>query len=85
MVHLLLDPSPDVQKMAYDLLQEAAKKRTEYLVIEVGVDTESTVKPELPAELISILEMTLDLSDLEDHRDPVRVFDYSVVDSLLII
>lgn len=71
MVHLLTDPSTDVQKMAYDLLQEAAKKRTEYLVIEVGVDTESSVKPELPAELISLLQTSLDLSDLEDHRSSV--------------
>lgn len=72
MVHLLADPSADLQKMAYDLLQEAAKRRTEYLVIEAGVDIESTVKSELPSQLIDLLQTPLDLSALEDHSSSVR-------------
>lgn len=59
MSHLLSDPSVDVQKMAYDLLREAAKKRTEYLVIESGVNTED-VKIDLPVELVNLLQSTLD-------------------------
>jgi hypothetical protein len=55
MCHLLMDTSPDVQKLAYVLLQESAKKRTEHFVIEAGVDTDSTFKAALPQELISIL------------------------------
>lgn len=55
MCHLIEDPSPSVQKMAYQLLQAAAKKRTEYFVIEAGVDTESVVQATLPSELLEIL------------------------------
>lgn len=42
--------------MAYQLLQAAAKKRTEYFVIEAAVDTEGVVKAELPIELMMILQ-----------------------------
>lgn len=65
MSHLLLDTSTDVQKMAYHLLSAAAKKRTEYLVIEAGVDVESTTKINLPDELIAILQIDLSISDAE--------------------
>ena len=54
--HLIQDPSPTVQKKAYQLLQAAAKKRTEYFVIEAAVDTEGVVKAELPIELMMILQ-----------------------------
>lgn len=54
--HLIQDPSPTVQKKAYQLLQAAAKKRTEYFVIEAAVDTEGIVKAELPNELMMILQ-----------------------------
>ncbi|KAI9444100.1 hypothetical protein H4582DRAFT_1919312 [Lactarius indigo] len=66
MSHLLFDPSTSVQKMAYELLREAAHKRTEHLVIEAGVDTESIVRSSLPLELISLLQQTLDIVDIED-------------------
>ncbi|CAA7268465.1 unnamed protein product [Cyclocybe aegerita] len=56
MCHLIEDPSPKVQKMAYELLRTAARKRTEYFVIEAGVDTESVVKPTLPEELLEIVQ-----------------------------
>ncbi|KAI9462830.1 hypothetical protein BJY52DRAFT_1203094 [Lactarius psammicola] len=62
MSHLLFDPSTSVQKMAYELLREAAHKRTEHLVIEAGVDTESIVRSLLPLELISLLQQTLDIT-----------------------
>lgn len=55
MSHLILDTSTDVQKMAYFFLQKAAKKRTEYLVIEAGVDAEATVKADLPTEILDML------------------------------
>ncbi|KAI5996508.1 hypothetical protein F5J12DRAFT_785457 [Pisolithus orientalis] len=56
MCHLLADNSPDVQRMSYHLLQSAASKFTEHLVVEAGVDTEGTVKSELPEELLAILQ-----------------------------
>ena len=37
-------------------MQAAAKKRTEYFVIEAAVDTEGAVKAELPNELMMILQ-----------------------------
>lgn len=63
MCHLLSDSSPDVQKMAYRLLQDAAKKRTEHLVIEAGVDAEATVEAALPPELLDILHRTFNQGD----------------------
>jgi E3 ubiquitin-protein ligase listerin len=56
MCHLIQDPSSTVQKRAYQLLQAAAKKRTEYFVIEAAVDTEGVVQAELPIELMEILQ-----------------------------
>ena len=56
MCHLIQDPSSTVQKKAYQLLQAAAKKRTEYFVIEAAVDTEGVVQAELPVELMEILQ-----------------------------
>src|ERR1700677_4282420 len=72
MSHLLFDPSTNVQKMAYELLREAAHKRTEHLVIEAGVDTESIVRSLLPLELISLLQQTLDIVDIEEDPGQVR-------------
>ncbi|KAI0263034.1 hypothetical protein BC834DRAFT_828029 [Gloeopeniophorella convolvens] len=71
MSHLLFDPSANVQKMAYELLREAAHKRTEHLVIEAGVDTEEIVKSLLPLELVSLLQQSLDAVDVEE--DPGSV------------
>ncbi|KAG5637584.1 hypothetical protein H0H81_004035 [Sphagnurus paluster] len=59
MSHLVMDPSIDVQKMAYQFLEKAAKKRTEFLVIEAGVDSEATVTANIPEELLDILQRTL--------------------------
>jgi hypothetical protein len=72
MSHLLFDPSTSVQKMAYELLREAANKRTEHLVIEAAVDTESIVRSLLPLELISLLQQTLDVVDIEEVPGQVR-------------
>ncbi|THV07136.1 hypothetical protein K435DRAFT_710473 [Dendrothele bispora CBS 962.96] len=69
MCHLLLDPSVDVQKMAYQLLQQAAKKRTEHLVIEAGVDTVADFKAELPLELMVILEQTSNFEPEDGEQD----------------
>lgn len=63
MVHIILDPSVEVSKMAYVLLLRAARKRTEYLVVEAGVDTSSEVtKFELPQELLHVLQTAQELS-----------------------
>ena len=49
-------------------MQAAAKKRTEYFVIEAAVDTEGVVKAELPIELMMILqrEMQFGFNIVED-------------------
>ena len=69
MCHLVTDGSVDVQRMAYQLLQEAAKKYTEELVIEAAVDTEDAVKPELPPELLDILQRSLNHEEGEEYGD----------------
>ncbi|KAI0698055.1 hypothetical protein C8T65DRAFT_661197 [Cerioporus squamosus] len=67
MCHLVMDGSVNVQRMAYQLLQEAAKKYTEELVIEAAVDTEATMKPELPTELLDILQRSLNQEEAEEY------------------
>ena len=67
MCHLVMDASASVQRMAYQLLQEAAKKYTEELVIEAAVDTEGTMKPELPVELLDVLQQSLNHDDTEEY------------------
>lgn len=72
MSYLLFDPSTSVQQMAYEILREAAHKRTEHLVIEAGVDTESVVRSTLPWELVSLLQQSLDIVDVEEDSSSVR-------------
>lgn len=57
MCPLLTDPATGVQKAAYALLQKAAQKHTERLVIEAGVDADAPVQGALPDELIEVLRM----------------------------
>ena len=67
MVHLILEPSAEIAKIAYALLFRTAWKRTEYLVVEAAVDTSSEgVKFELPAELIHLLQDAQYLNPGED-------------------
>ncbi|KAJ6608207.1 hypothetical protein B0H10DRAFT_2068569 [Mycena sp. CBHHK59/15] len=77
MCHLLADPSVDVQKMTYQILQVAARKRTEHFVIESGVDVEGVVKADLPLELLDILQTSLNFNqgDLLDINESI-VFGY---------
>ncbi|KAF8634833.1 hypothetical protein AX17_004084 [Amanita inopinata Kibby_2008] len=75
MCHLLMEPSSDVQKMAYRLLHAAAKKRTEYLVIEAGVDVEYALKAELPSELIDIVHLDL-MGESEVLLQEGHIFGY---------
>jgi hypothetical protein len=82
MSYLLFDPSTSVQQMAYELLREAAHKRTEHLVIEAGVDAESVVKSVLPWELVSLLQQSLDIVDIEE--DPSSVSHRSRCQSISI-
>jgi hypothetical protein len=73
MCHLLGDQSQEVQRMGYHLLHNAARKRTEHYVIEAGVDTEDVVKPELPSELLAILQQSLrsgQVLDLDEQSIP---------------
>ncbi|KAH7882407.1 hypothetical protein F5I97DRAFT_1939442 [Phlebopus sp. FC_14] len=69
MCHLLTDQSQEVQRMSYYLFHNAARKRTEHLVIESAVDTEDAVKPELPAELVAILQTSPGFAELLDPDD----------------
>lgn len=69
MCHLITDPSLEVQKTAYRILQTAAQKRTEHLVIEAGVDTESTFKAQLPSELLDIVGRHVNLTSTEDEDE----------------
>lgn len=64
MAHLVRDPSPELAKMAYGLLQDAAAKRTEYLVVEAGVDSSEEANFELPIELLQILQDSLPADDV---------------------
>ncbi|KAG8216452.1 hypothetical protein J3R82DRAFT_6559 [Butyriboletus roseoflavus] len=66
MCHLLGDQSQEVQRMGYHLLHNAARKRTEHYVVEAGVDTEDVVKPELPPELLALLQQSLGSGELFD-------------------
>lgn len=65
MCHLITDTSPQVQTMAYHMLREAAAKRTEYVVVEAAMDSETALKPELPVELIELLQQSVVEEDLE--------------------
>ncbi|KAK0191944.1 hypothetical protein F5146DRAFT_1102178 [Armillaria mellea] len=73
--HLVMDTGTEVQKKAYMLLQQAAYKRTQHLVVEAAVDTENTFKAELPPELLSILQQTINFDDAEplEHTDSLKV------------
>jgi E3 ubiquitin-protein ligase listerin len=79
MCHLLSDSTPQVQIMAYQFLQRATRRRTEYLVIEAGVDTESAVKVELPSELIALLQRDLELRNDSERDEQVCEKTVSVV------
>ncbi|KAF8624962.1 hypothetical protein AX15_005604 [Amanita polypyramis BW_CC] len=73
MSHLLVGSSVEVKKMAYHLLSTAARRRTEHLVIEAGVDVEATVKIDLPNELIAVLQTDLNMGDFEGLWDEQNV------------
>lgn len=81
MCHLLLDPSAAVQKMAYSLLQQAAKRRTEYLVVEAGVDTSGETTFQLPTELLDVLSRALEGHD-ESQAEYVRHISCIITRSL---
>ena len=75
MCHLLTDPSASVQGMAYQLLQQAAKKRAEYVAIEAAVNPDASAdddgegsgfKAQLPPELLEILQWKLERDSIGD-------------------
>lgn len=71
MCHIVEDPVVDVQKMAYRLLHEAARKYTEYMVIEAAVESEQPMKIELPLELVQILQRDLAVDESLDFEHQV--------------
>ena len=73
MSHLILDPSTNVQKMAYKFLRGAAQKRTEYFVIEAGVDTEGTVKADLPPEILDIVQRMVSFGETSGPEQEEQV------------
>ena len=85
MCHLLTDPSYEIQRMGYSLLNKAAQKRTEYFVIESVVNTEDSVSPEIPAELLVILQSNLTLAEgfHDSESDNVESELYKVSSYLL--
>ncbi|PBK68595.1 hypothetical protein ARMSODRAFT_958257 [Armillaria solidipes] len=76
MCHLVMDTGTEVQKKAYILLQQAAYKRTQHLVVEAAVDAENTFKAELPPELLSILQQTINFDDAEPSEHSNNIFGY---------
>ena len=50
-------------------MRSAAKKRTEHLVIEAGVDIKSTVQATLPLELLDIVQRHVDVVAVEDEEE----------------
>jgi len=76
MCHLLNDPSVEVQKMAYRLLQTSAQKRTEDLVIEAGVSTDASIKLNLPIELVDFLQRDIDLEEVLEGNNRQAAFGY---------
>ncbi|KAJ3808145.1 hypothetical protein F5876DRAFT_46635 [Lentinula aff. lateritia] len=64
-------------QLAYQILYKATKKRTEYFVLEAGVDTEGKVKAQLPEELLVLLQQSVDLdidvenADIDGDREHV--------------
>ncbi|KAG6811117.1 hypothetical protein H0H92_008917 [Tricholoma furcatifolium] len=73
MCHLVTDPSIEVQKAAYRFLAIAAQKRTEYLVIEAGVDSEGTVDTQLPQGLLHILQQSNVIEDVTLESSSLKV------------
>lgn len=58
MCHLLQDELLETQRVVYDLVRNAARKNTERLVIEIGLDTTGAMQPRLPTELLDLLDAT---------------------------
>jgi hypothetical protein len=71
---MLTDTALDVQLTAYQLMYDAAKKYTEAVVLEAETDNTGSYVPQLPAELLSLLESSFDLSASESSGDEVVLF-----------
>ncbi|KAL0957941.1 hypothetical protein HGRIS_000122 [Hohenbuehelia grisea] len=63
--HLLQHPSIRSQKMSYNLLQAAAKKRTEHFVLEAGVNVDDDFTADLPMELIELVSCHVEIGQDE--------------------
>ncbi|KAF5340217.1 hypothetical protein D9611_007972 [Ephemerocybe angulata] len=54
MCHLVADSSVEVQKLSYGMLKQAAEKRTEWIVIEVGVGSMGDANGEAEGEAVTV-------------------------------
>ncbi|KAG6896299.1 hypothetical protein C0992_009252 [Termitomyces sp. T32_za158] len=72
MCHLVMDSSVEVQKMAYHFLALAAKKRTEYLVIEAGVDAEAAVNMDLSRVHLDLLQRNIAIEEAQTGSSGVQ-------------
>ncbi|EJD05481.1 uncharacterized protein FOMMEDRAFT_103536 [Fomitiporia mediterranea MF3/22] len=80
MVHLILDPSPEVAKMAYEPLFRAARKRTEYLVVEAAVETSNEMSSyEIPPELLQVLQDALEPDDGSDPKTFAYLLGWMII------
>lgn len=64
--------------MAYRLLQVAAKKRTETMVLEVGVDTERNFTAKIPVELLELVvgsDVDVDSPLTDETSEQVSIVD----------
>lgn len=72
MCHLLSDSSIHNQKMAYQVLQQAAVTRTEHLVVEAGIDSQNMITMELPRELVDLLQSSVNFEGTDaGGQDPL--------------
>lgn len=59
------DPSLSVQKSSYNLVSRIAEKHVTDLVVEVELDTESTIVLEIPQELVGLISKKLPVTIME--------------------
>lgn len=67
MCHLITDGDDRVQRTAYQLLKQAAYKRTEHYVVEAAVEVDNNFEATLPLELLAILLKVPDVLDGPRH------------------
>lgn len=74
-----MDPSENVPRMSYKILQVSAAKYTEHLVLEASVDNEATVPLNLPIELVELVQSGLQGDDALDKGAEQSLFGHLLV------